>query len=94
MKYNAYVITRKHPYVNYGQTVTLDENLVTYKGYPKPVTVLPDGEKKTAIMMTNDLWPCERRYDYEALNKAVHANGAAIWQQKDKDVNTLQDLSS
>ena len=60
----AVIITRKHPYLNFGQTVTI---FCKNKKY----TALADGDTELTKLEKHEFWPFDKMYDHEELNEAL-----------------------
>jgi hypothetical protein len=73
MKEYATIITRKHPTLNYGQTV----DIIDFNENTDEVKIKPHGDKKTYIMYFKEVWPSYMTQDcnYEQLNKDLDQLG-------------------
>lgn len=73
MKEYATIITRKHPTLNFGQTV----DIIGFNELSDEVVVKPHGDKKTYTMHFKEVWPSYMTEDcqYEQLNKDLDKLG-------------------
>lgn len=71
-KLQAIVITKHHPYLNFGQIVVLDKVLLDRAGV---INAFPQGEEKKSVQIeAKGLWRCDLAHEYEKLNKAIENN--------------------
>ena len=73
MKEYATIITRKHPILNFGQTV----DIIAFNELSDEVVIKPHGDKKTYTMHFKEVWPSymTKRCEYEQLNKDLEKLG-------------------
>lgn len=71
---NAFIITRSHPKLNFGQTVriVLDEE-------KNPAFAIPDGEKNPIAITKSDIWLSEDQQNYEGRNSLMERTGNFPW---------------
>lgn len=73
MKTYATIITRKHPTLNFGQTV----DIINYNEHTEEVVVKPHGDTKKYTLHFKEVWPSYMTEDcsYDQLNKYLEQNG-------------------
>jgi hypothetical protein len=71
---NAFIITRSHKKLNFGQTVR-----VIFDEENKPAFAIPDGEKNPIEITMYDVWLSENQHDYENRNRVMEITGNFPW---------------
>lgn len=72
----AIIISRRHPYLNFGQTVTvLEQNRGS-------AVIRADGDSAKYTIDISYIWPYSRAYEYEAYNEAITRAFGWPWQNK------------
>ena len=76
MKYfnlNGTIITRKHPTLNFGQTV----DILDFNEFSDELTIRPHGDSKKYNLNFNEVWPatCTKYCLYDELNKRLEMLG-------------------
>ena len=76
MKYfnlNGTIITRKHPTLNFGQTV----DILDFNEFSDELTIRPHGDSKKYNLNFNEVWPatCTKECMYDELNKRLEMLG-------------------
>jgi hypothetical protein len=74
-KNNEYgtIITRKHPTLNFGQTV----DIIKWNEASDQVVIKPHGDSKTYVLNFNEVWPAHmtKSCSYDILNKDLEKLG-------------------
>jgi len=67
------IITRKHPKLNFGQTV----DIIDFREFSDMVLVKPHGDTKKYTMSFKEVWPSHmtRSCSYDILNKDLEKLG-------------------
>jgi hypothetical protein len=70
---NGTIITRKHPTLNYGQTV----DIIGFNEFTDELTVKPHGDSKKYNLNFNAVWPSSFTANcrYDELNKQLEMLG-------------------